>query len=59
MQLSTELKFELDCFFSKLFNSQIDKAEDLAIALDKLSDLAWQQAEANNEDETPPSMRMD
>lgn len=58
MQLSAELKSKLDCFFNKLLTSQLDNVEDLAIELDKLSDLAWQQFE-DAENEIAPSIRMD
>lgn len=56
---SPDLQFALTCFFSQLVMGQINTPESLAQACDKISDLAWAEAEDEETDLTPPSMRFD
>lgn len=60
--LSPDLRYALTGFLSQLFMGQLYDAEAVATALDKLSDLAWEEADSDEQDElesTPPSMRFD
>lgn len=55
INLSPDLRFELAGLLSRLVTGQINTPESLAQACDKISDLAWAEAE----ELTPPSMRFD
>lgn len=56
--LSPDLRFELTGLLSMVLMGQINSAELLARACDKLSDLAWAEVEAKPL-EIPPSMRLE
>lgn len=58
--LSPDLRFELSGLISMVLMGQINSAELLARACDKLSDLAWGEVDAEMEPlEIPPSMRLE
>lgn len=43
--ISTELSWQLAQFVARLFSGKFRDAEALAVALDRLSDAAWAEAE--------------
>ena len=58
--LSSDLRFELTGLLSLIIMGQIDSAESLARVCDKISDLAWEEFEAEmNPLELPPAMRLE
>lgn len=57
--LSPDLRFELTGLLSMIFMGQINSAELLARACDKLSDLARAEVEEQPPLEIPPSMRLE
>lgn len=64
MQLSPQLVQRLGQFFSRLLEGELDCPSSLALALDRLSDLAWEEAEAEErlmaeEELMPPSLQFD
>lgn len=54
--LSPDLRFELAGLLGRLLTGQINTPESLAQACDKIFDLAWAEAEVDDEELTPPSM---
>jgi hypothetical protein len=51
MKISVELSWKIAQFITQIFRGQLDSPEQIALALDELSDGAWAEAEASVETE--------
>lgn len=49
MNISVELSWKIAQFITLIFRGSLDSPEQIALALDKLSDAAWAEAEGDEE----------
>ena len=49
MNISVELSWKIAQFITQIFRGQLDSPEVIALALDELSDAAWDEAEGDED----------
>lgn len=49
MNISVELSWKIAQFITQIFRGQLDSPEAVALALDELSDAAWDEVESQEE----------